>query len=239
MGKDRKPLGFVWRSTPTDNGWRAMARFTCRDCGSLLDITPSSHTRSPEWVVQRAKLEGWAADTRNANAARCPACQSAGKAVFLGRKDLLTSTAVEPPAMKTPEPVVTQEVLDRVSPPVVTPLTPEGRYRELTYEQKRSIRTRLDATFDDKTGSFLDGMSDKAIGDELRIAWSIVRYVRERDYGMILPPSDVLKAERQLDQIAARVATLEGELTSLRGHLNAMRAELTGIRARYGQSNVA
>lgn len=212
-----------------------MARFTCRDCASTLEVTPSSHTRSPEWVVQRAKLEGWAADTRNANAARCPACQTVGKAVFLGRPDLLGSTAVEPPAMKTPEPVP-----DAIVPaPVVTPLTPEGRYRELTYDQKRSIRTRLDASFDDKTGQFLDGMSDKSIGDELRIAWSIVRYVRERDYGMILPPSDVLKAERQLDQIAARVATLEGELTGLRGQLNAMRSELTGIRARYGQSNVA
>jgi len=109
---------------------------------------------------------------------------------------------------------------------VVTPLTPDGRYRELTYEQKRSIRARLDALFDADAGQYRDGASDHRVGEALGIPWSIVRFVRERDYGVILPPGKPMGPEHQIDQLTARVTAMEDELHKLRGHLNALRAEL-------------
>ena len=109
---------------------------------------------------------------------------------------------------------------------VITPLTPDGRYRELTYDQKRSIRSQLDAMFDVTSGQYRPGASDHSISEALGIPWSIVRFVRERDYGVILPPDKDAQTEQRLDQIAARVTALEAELHHLRGHLNALRAEL-------------
>jgi len=112
---------------------------------------------------------------------------------------------------------------------VVTPLTPDGRYRELTYEQKRSIRSQLDTMFDVTSGQYRPGSSDHSISDVLGIPWSIIRFVRERDYGVILPPGKDMSTEHQIDQLTARVTALEGELHKLRGHLNVLRAHLAGV----------
>jgi hypothetical protein len=63
------------------------------------------------------------------------------------------------------------------------PFTPEVRYAELTYEQKRAIRARLTESFDCHYCCYIDDSSDRSIGQELGIGWSLIRYVRERDYG--------------------------------------------------------
>lgn len=221
--------GFIWASVADDTGKRrTVARFTCRDCLCTLDITQPNHTPSPEWLVQKAVHFGWAADPVNPNVARCVLCQDKGKTVFVGhRQGLLTSTTVEPPIMPTkPEAAP-------VAAPEPIPFTPEVRYRELTFAQKREIRNKLDASFDDKVGAYLDGVSDQSIGADLDIPWGIIKFVRERDYGVILAPPEVIKAEQRMDQLASRIATMEAEVAAMRALLNTMRSELTGIRARY------
>ena len=67
------------------------------------------------------------------------------------------------------------------------PFTPEVRYAELTYEQKRAIRARLDESFDGHDRRYIDDSTDHSIGQELDIPWSLIRYVRERDYGHLAP----------------------------------------------------
>ena len=109
---------------------------------------------------------------------------------------------------------------------ITVPMTPDGRYRELTYDQKRSIRSQLDAMFDVTSGQYRPGASDHRVGDALGIPWSIIRFVRERDYGVILPPGKDMSTEHQIDHLTARVTAMEAELHKLRGHLNALRAEL-------------
>jgi hypothetical protein len=64
------------------------------------------------------------------------------------------------------------------------PFTHEVRYAELSYEQKRAIRAQLDAAYDHKHGRYVEGVSDHLIGEELGIPWSLIQYVRERDYGL-------------------------------------------------------
>jgi hypothetical protein len=63
------------------------------------------------------------------------------------------------------------------------PFTPEVRYAELTYEQKRAIRARLDWLYDWEHGSYIHGHSDHSIAHDLDIPWSMIVYVRARDYG--------------------------------------------------------
>lgn len=67
------------------------------------------------------------------------------------------------------------------------PHTHEVRYRELSYAQKRAIRERLEASFDWDDGRYAEGVSDHLLGEELGIPWSLIRYVRERDYGPLAP----------------------------------------------------
>src|SRR6187455_3031966 len=63
------------------------------------------------------------------------------------------------------------------------PHTHEVRYRELSYAQKRAIREQLEASFDWDDGKYAEGASDHSIAAEVGIPWSLIRYVRERDYG--------------------------------------------------------
>ena len=63
------------------------------------------------------------------------------------------------------------------------PFTPEVRYAELSYAQKRAIRARLTESFDCHDCHYIDDSSDHSIGQEVGVGWSLIRYVRERDYG--------------------------------------------------------
>jgi hypothetical protein len=68
------------------------------------------------------------------------------------------------------------------------PHTHEVRYRELSYAQKRAIREKLTESFDGHDGRYLDSdVSDHSIGQEVGVGWSLIRYVRERDYGHLAP----------------------------------------------------
>jgi len=67
------------------------------------------------------------------------------------------------------------------------PHTHEVRYRELSYAQKRAIREQLEASFDWEDGRYIDGSSDHSIASEVGVPWSLIRYVRERDYGHLAP----------------------------------------------------
>src|SRR6186713_1563266 len=67
------------------------------------------------------------------------------------------------------------------------PHTHEVRYRELSYAQKRAIREQLEASFDWDDGRYIDGSSDHSIASDVGVPWSLIRYVRERDYGHLAP----------------------------------------------------
>jgi len=70
----------------------------------------------------------------------------------------------------------------------IMPFTPEVRYAELSYAQKRAIREKLTESFDGHDGRYLDSdVSDHSIGQEVGVGWSLIRYVRERDYGHLAP----------------------------------------------------
>jgi len=63
------------------------------------------------------------------------------------------------------------------------PHTHEVRYRELSYAQKRAIREKLTETFSREDGIYVEDVTDRSIGRDLDIPWSLIEYVRERDYG--------------------------------------------------------
>ena len=66
---------------------------------------------------------------------------------------------------------------------MVMPFTHEVRYAELTYAQKRAIREQLEASFDWDDGKYAEGASDHSVAADVGVPWSLIRYVRERDYG--------------------------------------------------------
>ncbi len=69
---------------------------------------------------------------------------------------------------------------------MVMPFTYAMRYAELTYEQKRAIREKLTESFDGHDGRYLDSdVSDHSIAQEVGVGWSLIRYVRERDFGTL------------------------------------------------------
>jgi hypothetical protein len=193
-------LGFVTRSVMVGGTWRSSCTFTCR-CGEALVLTEAAGRKiNPEFIAKRARATGWQADGWRASVTRCPACLSKDR-------------AGESPGEK----------VIRIMPETPKPAPAPPAAREPTPKQRLAIRAKLDATFDDDAGCYLDGASDQKIGEELNIPWSWVARIREAAYGPIRVDPEVaaLRAEitglredqKKLDErigaIAARVSNLE------------------------------
>ena len=99
------------------------------------------------------------------------------------------TTATAKKVTKTPEPVTAET-------PPRTSLTPAERTK---------VRALLDGHFDDSRGAYLDGYSDKRIGEEVGVPWKLVEAVREAAYGP-------LRADPEADTLLADLKALRGAI---------------------------
>lgn len=72
-GPANERFGFVFKTLVTDAGQRRVGRFTCAECGSILDVAYVGH-KPPLFFVQKARREGWAAHEQKRNQCYCPQC---------------------------------------------------------------------------------------------------------------------------------------------------------------------
>lgn len=102
----------------------------------------------------------------------------------------------------------------------------------LTPEQKKRVRDLLDGVFDEAKGMYLDGHSDKVVGEKLNLPWAGVAHVREAAYGPIRVDPDI---QRLLDGIAVAEKLVTAAATAAQTATNAVadaRHELELMRQR-------
>jgi hypothetical protein len=182
-------LGFEKGSVQADGGrFVPIARFTCNDCGTTLDVRIPYGPMNPETMAKKAVKQGWLAHPNRASDARCPACQAAR--ALRAHGDAAPST--QPLTEEAP-------VAANTNPPAER--NPSGA-------QRLQIRQKLDAVFDDDAGCYLDGYSDQKIGGELNLPWSWVATIREAAYGPI-------RVDPEVAGMRAEVTALKTELEAL------------------------
>ncbi len=81
-----------------------------------------------------------------------------------------------------------------------------------TADQRMGIRNLLDKHFDDSAGRFLDGMSDRAIGEKVGIGAAVVKQIREAAYGPEKNDPEIDWLMNELELIKARVKTFHERL---------------------------
>lgn len=168
---------------------RSAARLTCAKCGGHEAITVKSTNDNPELIAKLFIARGWSASPWRMSACICPACMSARPKSDPESK--LRNMRVVPMTEKTK---VAEILADA---------------RDATPAEKAAIRRKLDETFDDDAGMYLDGASDQSIGTALNIPWSLVRRVREAAYGPIRSDPQLEKARTELRALSDEVAAIK------------------------------
>lgn len=173
-------LGF---ETVTDHSQlsalRAAARFSCSECSATIDITIQG--LGAEDLAKKARAKGWAANAKAIGKTLCPRHAS------LRPKNDPDSELKKVAVMTT-----------------VTPIKPV-EVRRLTPDQKALIRNLLDNNFDEQKGEYIDGMSDKKIGEIVNLPWAYVERLRTEAYGDILTDPEIVALRQTLDAIRKEV----------------------------------
>lgn len=182
------------------DGGHNIARLTCARCPAHADITLGTHM-PPEFIVKKFQQKGMYVDPKRSDRCFCTECFQSrkrdidkvrGKATMkeVFPKELINGAAASPPSetLKLFKAEKAESVID-ISP------------APLSSMKRAEIRAMLESFFDDKTGRYLDGYSDKKIAEEIGISWKQVEAVRELAYGE-------LKSDPELDMLKQRVADM-------------------------------
>lgn len=82
-------------------------------------------------------------------------------------------------------------------------------------KNKRLVIVALEDYFDETKRQYKDGKSDKAVAEELNLAPAFVGQVREEFFGKLAEPDEVGDLRREINELHAGIAALEGKLTAL------------------------
>ena len=180
---------------------RSAVRMSCSKCGAHESITVKSTNDNPEKIAKLFIARGWKASPWRASVCVCPACVSAQR---------------------------TNDPDSRIRNLRVVPMTEKTKVAEIladardaTPAEKAAIRRKLDETFDDDAGMYLDGASDQSIGTALNIPWSLVRRVREAAYGPIRSDPQLEKARTELRALSDEVAAIKVKVDKAMSDLGA------------------
>lgn len=168
---------------------RSAARLTCAKCGGHEAITVKSTNDNPELIAKLFVARGWSASPWRASACICPRCVR------------------ERPKNDPDSQLRNLKVVPMSEKPKAAEILADSR--DATPAEKAAIRRKLDETFDDDAGMYLDGASDQSIGAALNIPWSLVRRVREAAYGPIRSDPQLEKARADLRALSEDVAGIK------------------------------
>ena len=214
-------IGYEGNAAPS----RDVARFICKVCEAKgdLPLVRVGAAFSPHGTIKRAEMTGW--EIRNSTA-RCPRCAAKKRAGTPGDRPgpkLVSTPLEEAPVASNVTPITT------VGPPKKPDIQTQP-----DKEQRLAIRGLLDRFFDDGTGRYLDGYSDKRIADELAVPRLWVESIRDTAYGPVSEPPE-------LQAVPPALAQMERAIANARTTLDQMEDIANGLRAviRDGEAKIA
>ncbi|MCW2242214.1 hypothetical protein [Azospirillum canadense] len=178
-------------------------RATCTASGAHEDLRFPSDA-APEMVIKAFEQKGWEISQRT----KCPACakpKRASRAESHPEQNVVTLRQ-EPENMKQN-----------------TAQKPAEAVREPTLDEAAAIVKKLDECFED--GRYLDGGSDRKVGETLGLPWALVAKVREKFRGPIKEDPAVVSLRADIDRVEATVKELlKEEMKGLRERLAKLEA---------------
>lgn len=79
--------------------------------------------------------------------------------------------------------------------------------RQPSLEQRRAIFREIDESYVNR--SYVEGVTDKTIGDKLTVPWAWVKTIREENFGPAGPDPSVLAAMASVKELEGRIAKME------------------------------
>lgn len=199
-----QPYGFdlVNLERGSDGNRRTVARFICAKClTNMLDMSVTTGRRiNPIALTQQAERKGWLADPVRRARVRCPDCQTkGGNDVDAALKTVEAKMATSVPALlsSSPAPVIGSASIVPV--------------RDPTPDQRAQLRRLLEKHFDEGLGCYLGGYSDQKIAEEANLPRVVVERLRDAAYGPIRTSPEMLAARKELDEVTAKIATLQDD----------------------------
>lgn len=184
---------------------------TCFSCKRKESIR-WNHPNAPDPVARTFRNRGWLFDKHNLKGCICPKCQES--------KDMAVR-----PAKRCTAATPTERCIDNI----VSLAAEAIALKPLTPEQRQRVRHALDQHFDDSKGVYLDGKSDKLLGEELGIPWRHVQDLREFAYGPLRGDPALDELETRVAELVATGKRLEEQHRKLTTELNDWKHTMAGV----------
>jgi len=192
---------------------QSAAEIRCAKCRKPGYIAMTARL-PPDVIMRKFITQGWTHPARTK--VLCPECAHPAPATPAPVKPKEEHMPIEIPKPTAAPPTPPAEPRVGVGSPVPAPngaSRAPAVTRELTPADKRHIRERLDATFDEERGYYLEDMSDDKIAAELDLPRAAVTKIREEGYGSIKGHPEVVELRRDFDkafnELSSRLAVLE------------------------------
>lgn len=219
--RSTRPLSYELAplSPPTD--LRTSAVLKCASCGATQKIPIMAWGNNPEKIIQAYIRLGWTADQHRAKDCLCPKCV----------RLRVAKAAIKPAATEGEKPMEfprakTTETLSR-NLSMLSKTTHISSVRDMTPDQKTALRLRLEKSFDDSTGRYLDNQSDHLISEEMRIPRAVVIEYRELMFGP-------LKEDPEIGELRSVISDLKNGLADIQSRLNKAELRLNEVSKRNG-----
>lgn len=225
--RSTRPLSYelVPLSPPTD--LRTSAALKCASCGVIQKIPIMAWGNNPEKIIQAYIRFGWTADQHRAKDCLCPKCV----------KLKATKSAIKPAATEGENPMgfprekffTREKFVETLSgkPSMLSKTTHISSVRDMTPDQKTALRLRLEKSFDDSTGRYLDNQSDHLISEEMRIPRVVVIEYRELMFGP-------LKEDPEIGELRSVISDLKSGLADIQSRLFKAELRLNEVSKRNG-----
>jgi len=204
--RSTRPLSYELAplSPPTD--LRTSAVLKCASCGATQKIPIMAWGNNPEKIIQAYIRLGWTADQHRAKNCLCPKCVRS-KVTKVVSMDSLSKLSTKLPLAET--------------------ITHISSVRDMTPDQKTALRLRLEKSFDDSTGRYLDNQSDHLISEEMRIPRVVVIEYRELMFGP-------LREDPEIGELRSVISDLKNGLADIQSRLNKAELRLNEVSKRNG-----
>jgi hypothetical protein len=221
MTDNSKTYGFDVIGEMIGDNHKAIARFTCHKCPTVLDLTIKSGNKlMPELLAHNARQKGWEAHNTHKNRALCPACK-----------------ALKIP--NDPDSEIKKMIAKNANAGDTAVSSGVVPFREPTIEQRARIRELLNLHFDEMDGAYHDEWDDQVVAEKLGLPRILVERLREAAYGPIRVTPEMVAARKQHDALNQKLNDIDASFNLLieqvKQDMIAMRKELRAMDVKLFQ----
>jgi hypothetical protein len=195
---------------------------SCAKCGEEHS-QPWNAGHHPTLIKKRMLTLGWEFDPYSKKGCICPNCNKRGHPKQPKPIQPSQEEVVEVQAQLSLSP--TQEDVDDM----------QATLRDLTPDERARVRHLLDHHFDDTSGRYLEGYTDKKVGEEANVPWAAVKKLRDAAYAPLREDERLTEIRDELDKLKR---LHEGAFEAVTDKLSALAKQITELTAQAQQERL-